>query len=77
MPIILDGQSDFCYLSLVTDYYTNEIIGWCVGETLEAKFTIEALKMVLRRLDGKTTTGLIHHSPSRLFQNINANFFYD
>ena len=62
MPIILDGQSDFCYLSLVTDYYTNEIIGWCVGETLEAKFTIEALKMALRRLDGKTTTGLIYHS---------------
>ena len=30
------GSYTFCYLSLVTDYYTKEIVGWCVGETLEA-----------------------------------------
>jgi transposase InsO family protein len=56
------GEYDFCYLSLVTDYYTKEIIGWCVGETLEAKFAIRALKMALGRLDGKPALDLIHHS---------------
>ena len=56
------GEYDFCYLSLVTDYYTKEIIGWCVGETLEARFAIEALNMALGRLDGKHAIDLIHHS---------------
>ena len=56
------GDYDFCYLSLVTDYYTKEIIGWCVGETLEAKFAIEALNMALKRLGGNPAPGLIHHS---------------
>ena len=56
-----DGRN-FCYLSLVTDYYTKEIIGWHVGETLEARFAVEALEMALRRLGGKPATGLIHHS---------------
>ena len=56
------GEYDFCYLSLVTDYYTKEIIGWCVGETLEAKFAIEALNMALGRLGDNPAIDLIHHS---------------
>ena len=56
------GEYDFCYLSVVTDYYTKEIVGWCVGETLEAKFAIEALRMSLKRLDGQPARKLIHHS---------------
>jgi len=56
------GEYDFCYLSLVTDFYTKEIIGWCVGETLETKFAIEALNMALSRLNGNPAEGLIHHS---------------
>lgn len=31
----IDGESGFCYLSLVTDCYTKEIVGYNVGETLE------------------------------------------
>ena len=58
----LTGEYDFCYLSLVTDYYTKEIIGWCVGETLEAKFAIKALKMAMKRLGRKPALDLIHHS---------------
>ena len=46
----------------MTDYYTKEIIGWCVGETLEAKFAIEALNMALSRLNGNPAKDLIHHS---------------
>ena len=56
------GEYNFCYLSLVTDYYTKEIIGWCVGETLEAKFAIEALNMALSRLNGNPAEDLIHHT---------------
>ena len=56
------GEYDFCYLSLVTDYYTKEIIGWCVGETLEAKFAMKALTMALSRLNGNPAEDLIHHS---------------
>jgi Transposase and inactivated derivatives len=56
------GEYDFCYLSIVTDYYTKEIVGWCVGETLEARFAIEALNMALRRLGDNPATDLIHHS---------------
>ena len=65
MVIYLNAQTgdyDFCYLSLVTDYYTKEIIGWCVGETLEAKFAIEALNMALERLGDNPALDLIHHS---------------
>ena len=65
MVVYLDAQTgdyDFCYLSLVTDYYTKEIISWCVGETPEARFAIEALKMALGRTDKSLMHGLIHHS---------------
>lgn len=56
------GEYKFCYLSLVTDYYTKEIVGWCVGETLEAKFAIEALNMAMGRLVKGTDYDIIHHS---------------
>ena len=56
------GDYKFCYLSLVTDYYTKEIVGWCVGETLEAVFAIEALNMALTRLDKNLVYDIIHHS---------------
>ena len=65
MVIYLNAQTgdyDFCYLSLVTDYYTKEIVGWCVGDTLESKFAIEALNMALGRLDKSLVYDLIHHS---------------
>ena len=65
IPICLGAAADthdFCYLSVVTDYYTKEIIGWCVGDTLEARFPIKALEMALCRLGGNPADGLIHHS---------------
>lgn len=51
----------FCYLSIVTDAYTHEVIGWFVGPTLESIYTLEALKMACKCLEG-TTIDLIHHS---------------
>lgn len=52
----------FCYLSLILDAYTEEIIGRSVGPTLATTYPLEALKMALKRIDGKTDINLIHHS---------------
>lgn len=51
----------FCFLSIVSDAYTHEILGWCVAPTLEATYTMEALRMACQRID-KQQVDLIHHS---------------
>lgn len=56
------GEYTFCYLSLVTDYYTKEIVGYSVGETLETIYPQEALEMAIRHYAGKDLSELIHHS---------------
>ena len=57
----VETVSGFVYLNLITDAYSRKIVGWAIGETLEAKYTIEALKMALKQIP-KGTEGLIHHS---------------
>lgn len=52
----------FCYLSLILDAYTEEIVGWSVGPTLETRYSLEALKMALGRIGGGSRPNLIHHS---------------
>ena len=52
----------FCYLSLITDIYSKEIIGYSPGRTLETKYTMEALEMAFKRLQGDACKDLIHHS---------------
>ena len=52
----------FCYLSLILDAYTEEIVGWSVGPTLETAYSVEALKMALKRIDGMKEINLTHHS---------------
>ena len=51
----------FCYLSLILDAYTEEIVGWSIGPTLDTTYPMEALRMALKRVEGKDAT-LIHHS---------------
>jgi len=51
----------FNYLSLILDAYSEEIVGWNVGPALDATYPIEALKMSLKRIEGKNVS-LIHHS---------------
>ena len=51
----------FCYLSLILDAYTEEIVGWSVGPTLDTTYPMEALRMALKRIEGKVVN-LIHHS---------------
>lgn len=55
-----DGYA-FCYLSMVLDAYTEEIIGWSVGPTLETAYPLEALTMAFKRIEGLQTVP-IHHS---------------
>ena len=52
----------FCYLSLITDAYSKEIVGWCVGETLGTEYAMKALDMALSRIEGQSCRDLIHHS---------------
>lgn len=54
----------FCYVSLLMDAYTKELIGYSVGATLDATYPLAALRMALKRLEGPdgADTRLIHHS---------------
>jgi transposase InsO family protein len=52
----------FCYLSLILDAYTEEIVGWSVGSTLETVHPIEALRKAVKRIEGQENIHLIHHS---------------
>ena len=44
------------------DAYTEEIVGWSIGPTLETVYPLEALKMALKRIEGVEYLDLIHHS---------------
>lgn len=57
---IVTGEG-FCYLSLVTDGYSRKVVGWELGKTLEAKYTVNALKMAVKQLP-KGIRGVFHHS---------------
>jgi transposase InsO family protein len=52
----------FCYLSLILDAYTEEIVGWSVGPTLETIYPLESLVQALKRIEGDKNIDLIHHS---------------
>jgi len=57
----IETAEKFVYLNLITDGYSRKIVGWAIGATLEAIYTIEALNMALVQLP-RNTEGLIHHS---------------
>ena len=54
-------KEGFVYLNLITDAYSRKIIGWSIGETLESKYTVQALKMALKQLP-KEVNNVYHHS---------------
>jgi len=56
----LSMRNRYCYLHLVTDAYSKQIMGYHVSETLAATETLKALQMALenRQYQGS----LIHHS---------------
>ena len=65
IPIWLnETRYSFCYLSMILDAYTEEIIGWAIGPTLDTEYPLRALQMALERIENtdKEKLTLIHHS---------------
>lgn len=65
IPIWINNtDSRFCYLSLIMDAYSQEIMGYQVGTTMEAFYNIISLQKALKRCDQRRAnlSGLIHHS---------------
>lgn len=60
IPLVEPHQ--FVFLSIVTDAYTKKIIGYCVGESLETIYTLNALDMALKQLRSHLVADVIHHS---------------
>ena len=58
----IDLVGDSCYLHLVTDAYSHKIVGWCLSDTLEAEYTLEALRMAISQATADELRGLVHHS---------------
>lgn len=56
------GKNTFCYMSVVTDAYSKEIIGYSIGKTLDTRYPLEALEMAVNHYRGKELSALIHHS---------------
>ena len=57
----IETAEGFGYLNLVTDGYSRKVVGWELGNTLEAKHSIKALKMAVRQLP-PGIEGTYHHS---------------
>lgn len=58
----IDTDEGVCYLHLLTDAFTHEIIGWVLASSLMATNTLAALKQALERTQGVDLSQLIHHS---------------
>ena len=56
-----DSHYHFCYLSMILDAYSEEIVGWSIGPSLDTEYPMRALQMALKRLKGQDVN-LIHHS---------------
>ena len=57
----VETKDGFVFLFLITDAYSRKIIGWSVGDTLEAKHAVLSLYMALKQLP-RDTVNLAHHS---------------
>ena len=56
----LRTQEGYLYMALVTDQYSRKIVGWNVGESLEAVGCVQALERALAQLPAQSKP--IHHS---------------
>jgi transposase InsO family protein len=55
-------KQDHVYLSFVTDAYSHKIVGYHLGETMEADESIKALRMALSGSRPESHARPIHHS---------------
>lgn len=58
----IDTDTGICYLHLLTDAYTHEIIGWTLSESLLAENTAASLEKALEAFEKYGLDSLIHHS---------------
>jgi putative transposase len=58
----LEAGEVHVYISFITDVYSHKIVGYHVGETMEAAESLHALQMALSGLPAGFTGELIHHS---------------
>lgn len=56
------GERAFMYLSLITDAYTHEIVGYALHDSLDTEGPLRALKMAIANYGSSGLKGLIHHS---------------
>jgi len=62
IEIIQGTKKKFLYLSLITDAYTHEIVGYALHDTLDTEGPLRALSMALSSRPKEDLKGLIHHS---------------
>jgi putative transposase len=53
-------RESFVYLAVILDAYSRRVVGWALGETLEAELAVAALQSALAQRS--VPAGLIHHS---------------
>jgi len=53
-------RREFVYLAVVLDAWSRRVVGWALGETLEAELTLTALRMAIA--ERRPQPGLVHHS---------------
>jgi putative transposase len=53
-------REQFVYLAVILDAWSRRVVGWSLGETLEAELAVAALRNALA--DRSVPPGIIHHS---------------
>src|SRR5262245_15266650 len=56
-------REEFVYLAVILDAFSRRVIGWALGQTLQAELAVTALRMAL--MERKPPPGLVHHSDRR------------
>lgn len=51
---------EFVYLAVVLDAWSRRVVGWALGQTLEAELALTALRMAIA--ERRPESGLVHHS---------------
>jgi hypothetical protein len=66
----IDTDSGVCYLHLITDAFTHEIIGYTVSDTLMATNTLAALNQAIEHAGDINLCGVFHG----IYFEIKSNF---
>jgi len=62
IEIVCGIKKTFMYLSLITDAYTHEIVGYALHDSLDTEGPLRVLTMALSTRPRESLKGLIHHS---------------